>query len=160
MLLRVLKMPPKRLDPREIEDICDVVEGRILEIIRTDIRFEMTLMISDMITKIVSALGGIPRHVGTKDSYEEVVEDSEVVGSSGETRTERPRGNRVGEFDKVGSQLKLKHKMEVSNSSCTLIPNDLIDWIGELEDYFELEDTKDPLRVRLAQTKLKGHASL
>ena len=26
-------------------------------------------------------------------------------------------------------------------------PNDLIDWIGELEDYFELEDIKDPLRV-------------
>ena len=50
--------------------------------------------------------------------------------------------------------------MEVSNFSGTLTPEDLIDWIGELEDYFELEDIDDPLRVRLAQTKLKGHAAL
>ena len=50
--------------------------------------------------------------------------------------------------------------MEVSNFSGTLNPEDLIDWIGELEDYFELEDIEDPLRVRLAQTKLKGHATL
>ena len=47
--------------------------------------------------------------------------------------------------------------MEVSNFSGTLNPEDLIDWIGELEDYFDFED---PLRVRLAQTKLKGHATL
>ena len=56
--------------------------------------------------------------------------------------------------------MKLKHKMEVSNFSCTLNPKDLIDWIGELEDYFELEGIKDPLKVRLEQTKLKGHAAL
>ena len=30
-------------------------------------------MKSDIIAKVVSALGGIPRHVGTKDGYEEVV---------------------------------------------------------------------------------------
>ena len=50
--------------------------------------------------------------------------------------------------------------MEVSNFSGTLNPEDLIDWIGELEDYFKLEDIKDPLKVRLAQTKLKGHIAL
>ena len=50
--------------------------------------------------------------------------------------------------------------MEVSNCLGTLNPKDLIDWIGELEDYFELEDIVDPLKVRLAQTKLKGHAAL
>ena len=48
--------------------------------------------------------------------------------------------------------------MEVSKFLGTLNPEDLIDWIGELEDYFELEDVKDLLRVRLAQNKLKGHA--
>ena len=31
-------------------------------------------MKSEMIAKIVSALGGIPRYVGTEDSYEEVIE--------------------------------------------------------------------------------------
>ena len=50
--------------------------------------------------------------------------------------------------------------MKVSNFSGTLNCEDLIYWIGELEDYFELEDIGDPLRVRLAQIKLKGHATL
>ena len=50
--------------------------------------------------------------------------------------------------------------MQVFNFSGILNPKDLIDWIGELEDYFELEDIEDPLRVRIAHTKLKGHAAL
>ena len=96
--------------------------------------------------------------MGNEDGYEEVVEDFEFSRSSGEAKidhVERPMGNRVGKFARPRSQLKLKHKMEVSNFSGTLNPEDLIDWIGELEDYFELEDIEDPLRVRLAQTKLK-----
>ena len=50
--------------------------------------------------------------------------------------------------------------MEVSNFLGTLNLEDLINWIGEMEDYFELEDIEDPLRVRLEKTKLKGHATL
>ena len=50
--------------------------------------------------------------------------------------------------------------MDVSNFLGTLNPEELIYQIGELEDYFELEDIQDPFRVKLAQTKLKGHASL
>ena len=69
-------------------------------------------------------------------------------------------GNRAGQFSRPGSQLKLKHKMEVSNFLGTLNPKDLIYWIGELENYFELEDIGDPLRVRFAQTKLKGHTAI
>ena len=41
-------------------------------------------MKSDMIAEIVSSLGGVPRHVGIADDYEEVAKDFEVVGSSGE----------------------------------------------------------------------------
>ena len=44
----------------------------------------------------------------------------------------------------------MKHKMEVSNFLVTLTLEDLIDWICELEEYFELEDIEDFLRVRLA----------
>ena len=68
--------------------------------------------------------------------------------------------NRVRQFDRSRSQLKLKYKMEVSNFLGTLNPKDLIDWIDELEDYFELEEIEDPLRVRLVQIKLKGHATI
>ena len=50
--------------------------------------------------------------------------------------------------------------MEVSNFLGTFNTEDVIDWIGELKDYFELEDIGDLLRVGLAQTKLKEHASL
>ena len=109
-------MPPRRLDPREIDDLCDAVEGRILEKIRANIKFEITLMKGDMIAKIVSDLGGIPRHVHTKDSYEEAIEDFEATRSSGRfDQVERPRGGRTNQLVRPGSQLKLKHKMEVSN---------------------------------------------
>ena len=98
-----------------------------------------------------------------EDSYEEVFEDFEANRSSGEDisdRVERPMGNRASQFSRLEYQLKLKHTMEVSNFSSTLNLEDLTDWIGELEDYFELEDIEDPLRVRFTQTKLKGHVSL
>ena len=120
-------------------------------------------MKSDMVAEIVSALGGVPRHVGTEGSYEEVTKDFEATRSSGEERTnhvERLIGTRASQFARPGSQLKIKHKMQVSNFLGTLNPEDLIDWIGELKDYFELEDIEDPLRVRLEQTKLKGHVAL
>ena len=101
--------------------------------------------------------------MGIENGYEDVVEDFEFFGSNGEGRTdrvERPMKNWVGQFARSRSHLKLKHKMEVSNFSGSLTPEDLIDWIGELEDYFELESIEDPLRVKLAQTKLKGHVAL
>ena len=124
---------------------------------------EIALMKSDMIAEIVSALGGVPRHVGFEGSYEEVAKDFDLVGLSSEDRTdhvERPIEIRTSQFARPRSQLKLKHKMEVFNFLGTLNPKELIDWIGELEDYFELEDIEHPLRVRLAQTKQKGHATL
>ena len=86
MLLKVLKMPHRRLDRRVIDDLCDFFEGRILEKNRVDIISEMALMKSDMINKIKCALGGIPRQVGSEDSYEEAIEDFESA---------RPRGGLI-----------------------------------------------------------------
>lgn len=162
-MLKFWNIPPIILDPRAIDDLSDVVEERVLEKIRAEFRSEIALLKSDMIAEIVSALGGVPRHLGTKGSYEKVFEDFEATGSSGEDKTnhlERSIGTSARQFARPRSQLKLKHKMEVSNFLGTLNLEDLIDWIGELEEYFELEDIEDPLRVRLAQTKLKGHTSL
>ena len=73
-------MPLKQLSPRVIEDLFDVVEARISEKISVEFRYEISLMKSDMIAKIVSALSGISRHVGIEDGYEEVAEDFEVFG--------------------------------------------------------------------------------
>ena len=41
-----------------------------------------------------------------------------------------------------------------------LNPEELIDWINELEEYFEYEDIEDPNRVKLVKEKLKGHANI
>jgi hypothetical protein len=122
-------MPLRRLDPREIDDLSDVVEERISEKVKEDFRSEMeevkanfrsqtTLIKSDMIVEIMIALGGLPRHASTEGSYEEIFEYFDVVGSSCEDQNdhvERPIGIRAGHFSSPGSQLKLKHKMEVSS---------------------------------------------
>ena len=120
-------MPPTRLDPRVIDDLYDVVEERISKKIKANFRSKMALMKSDMIVEIVSTLGGVSRHVGTKDGYEEVVEDFETTRSSGrDDQVEILRGNRTIQFDRFESQLKLKHKKEVSNFSSPLNLEDLI----------------------------------
>jgi hypothetical protein len=51
-------------------------------------------------------------------------------------------------------------KVEVSCYDGSLRDDVLIDWIGELERYFEYENVQDPNRVRFVVTKLKGHATL
>ena len=65
--------------------------------------------------EIMRTIVGVPQHVGTEDRYEEVAEDFEVVGLSGEDRTnhmERSMEDRVGWLDRSNTRLKLKHKMD------------------------------------------------
>jgi len=50
--------------------------------------------------------------------------------------------------------------IEVGIFSGNLKPDELIDWINELEEYFEYEDIRDPDRVKFAKAKLKGHAKI
>jgi hypothetical protein len=50
--------------------------------------------------------------------------------------------------------------VEVSCYDGSLKAETLIDWIGELERYFEYENVQDPNRVRFSMTKLKGHVAL
>jgi hypothetical protein len=49
---------------------------------------------------------------------------------------------------------------EVSCYHGSLRVDVLIDWIGEIERYFEYENVQDPKRVRFDVMKLKGHAGL
>ena len=41
-----------------------------------------------------------------------------------------------------------------------LKPDELIDWINELEEYFEYEDIRDVDKVKFAKAKMKGHAKI
>ena len=38
--------------------------------------------------------------------------------------------------------------------------DELINWINELEEYFEYEDIRDLDRVKFAKAKMKGHAKI
>ena len=58
------------------------------------------------------------------------------------------------------TQMGKSHKMNASFLFGSLHLEELIDWIKELEDYFDLKDVKHQQKVRLAQTKLNGHATL
>ena len=42
----------------------------------------------------------------------------------------------------------------------SLVAEHLIEWISELDKYFEYDDIKEDKSVRLVVTTLKGHASL
>lgn len=154
-----LRMPLTRLDPRVISDLCDIIESQITEKVKSYIRSEMELMKNDMVTEIMRTIDGIPQNVGTEDGYEEAAEEFETVGSSGDDRRNRSTEDRIARLPRLAAQFS-NSRMKVSTFSSTLKPENLIDWIGELEDFFELEEIEDPLRVRLAQTKLKARVSL
>lgn len=105
-MLKFWKIPPRRLDHRKIYYLSDVLEENILEKIREEFRSEIELMKSGMIVEIVSALGGLPRHVVTKGSYDEFVEDFDITRSSGDDiidHMERPIGTRASQLARLGS---------------------------------------------------------
>ena len=50
--------------------------------------------------------------------------------------------------------------IDVGVFSRNLKPDELIDWINELEEYFEYEDIRDLDRVKFTKAKMKGHAKI
>ena len=61
---------------------------------------------------------------------------------------------------KAISKIGKRPKFEVPTFLGNLNPEELIDWINELEEYFEYEGIEDPHRVKFAKAKLKGHAKI
>ena len=57
---------------------------------------------------------------------------------------------------KIGKRPMFK----VPTLSGKLNPEELIDWINELEEYFEYEEIEDPDRVKFAKAMLKGHTKI
>ena len=49
------------------------------------------------------------------------------------------------------------YKMEVFTYSGSLKPKEVIDWVGELEKYSDMEHIEDPKRVNIACLNLKGN---
>ena len=51
-------------------------------------------------------------------------------------------------------------KFNILTSLGKLNPEELIDWINELEEYFEYEEIEDSDRLKFAKAKLKGHVKV
>ena len=51
-------------------------------------------------------------------------------------------------------------KPEFPTYEGSLTVEHLIDWINELDKYFEYDELEEDVKVRLVATRLKGHASL
>lgn len=51
-------------------------------------------------------------------------------------------------------------KVEVSCFRGSLKLDNLLDWIGEMEKFFDWEEVNDLRRVKFACKKLRGHAAL
>ena len=53
-----------------------------------------------------------------------------------------------------------KPKLDTHVYSRSLNLEELIDWIGVLESFFEFDHISDPMRVMFSSAKLKSHTSL
>lgn len=53
-----------------------------------------------------------------------------------------------------------KAKLEVSNYTNSMNPEELIVWIMEVDRFFEYEEMDEEKKVKFTVTKLKGHATL
>lgn len=51
-------------------------------------------------------------------------------------------------------------KPELSNYDGSLSTKALLDWMSELDKYFEYEEISEDRKIRFVVTKLKGHAAL
>ena len=61
---------------------------------------------------------------------------------------------------KALTRIGKRSKFDVPTFSRKLNPKELIDWIIELEEYFEYKEIEDPDRVKFAKAKLKCHAKI
>ena len=98
-------------------------------------------------------------NVVTSDESEEENEEEENIGQEGEGDGEVL--NQVEDIIfRAISKLGKRPKIDVGIFLGNLKPDELIDWINELEEYFEYEDIRNPYRVKFSKAKLKAHAKI
>lgn len=81
-----------------------------------------------------------------EDHFEEVVEEA--------------RDSEENQILKAMSKIGKRPKIEVFPFVGSLRLEELIDWVIEIDEYFEYEEIEDPDRVKFAKNKLKGHANI
>ena len=58
------------------------------------------------------------------------------------------------------SKIGKRTKFDISTFLENINPEKLIDWINEIEMYFEYEDIEDLDRIKFGKAKLKGHTRI
>ena len=86
-------------------------------------------------------------------------EEEEEIGQEGEGEGEVLNQEEERLFRAI-TKFGKRPTIDVGVSLGNLKSDQLIDWINELEEYFEYEDIRDPDRVKFAKAKLKGHAKI
>ena len=56
--------------------------------------------------------------------------------------------------------MSMRPRPEVPMYQGGLDPNELLDWINEMEKIFDYDETSEERKVKFVVTRLKGHASL
>ena len=102
----------------------------------------------------------LQKELRKKNTSKEDSEDESKEEDHFEEAIEEARDPEETRILKAMSKMWKRPKIEVSTFSGSLGPKELIDWINEIDEYFEYEEIEDPNRVRFAKTKLKGHENI
>ena len=96
-------------------------------------------------------------NLGVRDDIEDEREEGQVNQEEQEEEVLNPDEEKLFKaLTKIGK----RPKFEVPTFSGKLNPEEVIDWINELEEYFEYEEIEDLDRVKFATAKLKGRAKV
>lgn len=97
---------------------------------------------------------------GMNLNYREESEDeAKGEGNSNQEEGEILNQEEERHFQAI-SKIKKRPKIEVLEFLGNLILEDLIEWINELEEYFEYEDIEDPNHAKFVKARLKGHVKI
>ena len=98
-------------------------------------------------------------NVATGNKSEEENEEQTNVAQEGAGKEEVLNEAKERLFRAI-SKLGKRPKIDVGEFLGNLKSDELINWINELEEYFEYEDIRYLERVNFAKAKMKGHAKM
>ena len=98
-------------------------------------------------------------NVATGNKSEEENKEQENVAQEGVDEGEVLNEEEERLFRAI-SKLGKRPKIDVNMFLGNLNLDDSIDWINEIEEYFEYEDIREPNRVKFIKEKIKGHVKI
>ena len=87
-------------------------------------------------------------------------EDEREEGQANQEEQEEVLNPNKEKLFKALTKIGKRPKFEVSTFLGKLNLEELIDWINELEEYFEYEEIEDLDRIKFVKAKVKGHMKI